>query len=195
MISSMNELFAIRFKIVDDVEEMRTMSLNELKKEHQQIAGFIEVSFGKHKVGYYLETPEVFAITMGEEWIDWWMDLLLKSLIELFSKGYSAFLVPEMNSKWVVFEKEGDNVTINLAFINDHHSTTKFFISEKSVEFDYVLPVNYTILGKELAQIILDSATSFLLDVGAINSNLLKTNMYTDIQAKITEASNLWKND
>lgn len=170
-------MFKIDYRIVDDINELKQISVNNFDNEFEHISGFFRISFGKHKEGNYFHSGLIRENEVGTELLDFWFNQLL-NVIELLqsTNSYAAIKELETMNKWIEFKKEGENVKINVA-IDTNNSLTDLVLSQPNDSFLYLKPLDYTISFEEMKKIIKTEAEKFMSELKDINIQLLNTQM------------------
>lgn len=177
-------MFKIYFRIVDDIEELKSITRDYFDSEHGFITGFIKIHFGEHNEGCYYHENPLRKDEIGGELIDYWLEGLLDVLNNLHITKYSALKELETVNRWLEFKLNGENVLINVA-IDKGQKTNKLFIPEPFNGFSYIEPTDYSIIYDEFKDEVLGAVSRFIKELEDINSELLKTKMALRILNKL----------
>lgn len=177
-------MFKIKFRIVDDIELLSSISIKIFDNEYDQILGFFQISFGSHQEGSYYHENQLMEDEEGGELLDYWFDKILQVIILLDSEAdYVAFKEIEILNRWIDFTKKGDNVFINVA-VDDTCQNNNLIITEK-YPFSYIEPLNYVLSYQALKNQIREVSEKFLIELEHINPDLCKTKMYKVLKQKL----------
>lgn len=168
-------MFKIKTRITDDIEDLQLSTPSSFDKEWNNASGFVQVTIGHHKLGYYHENP-MQAGEWGGEWINWWLELFLLCAKNIGETKYIAFNEPESANKWLIFELVDDIVLFNIA-IDEICFKNKHFISEKYLGFTYIDPVGVKINLHDFLREVNNAVEKFINDLKAINPKLMRTKM------------------
>ena len=146
-------MFKIKFRIVDDIELLSSMSTKIFDDEYDQILGFFQINFGSHQEGSYYHENQLMEGEEGGELLDYWFDKILQVIISLDSEAdYVAFKELETVNRWIDFTKKGDNVFINVA-VDDtcqNNNSKKFLIELKHINPDLCKTKIYKALQQKI---------------------------------------------
>lgn len=173
-------MFKINYRIVDEIDELKSMDANFFDANYEHISGFIEILFGEQKEGCYYHENPLQKGEVGGEFIDWWLKLVVDVINCLPEKKYVAFQEPETFNRWLEFKLEGDNVIIDIA-IDKTESNVGSFITEPYNGFCYVEPMNFAVEFTQFKKEVISTASRFIAELENINPWLLKTKMVSEM--------------
>ena len=176
-------MFKIKFRIVDDLEILKTVESNWFDANYNKIEGFIEVCFGQHKEGCYYHEGPLQEGEIGGELLNYWIDKLLDVANMLQTTSYCAFKEIETTNRWLEFKLVENKVTINVA-IDTEGRNKGLLIAESYDGFQYAEPVDFSVELNILNNEIRFSVKRFLAELEKINPKLLKSQMVSDIAKK-----------
>lgn len=182
-------MFKIKYRIVDDFEELKMITGNEFDQERDQITGYFQWHFGTYQEGYYCENS-LEEGEVGDELLEYWFESFLKVVI-LLKTGFDhvAFHEIEFADRWLAFEKTGDKVTINIVEDQKHESKSQLVTEHRY--FVLLEALNDIVLFKDFENEVFDNAKKFIDEVALLNLELKKTDMYSRIKTKIERIEEL----
>ena len=109
-------MFEIKFRIVDDLQTLSSLTAEEFDKEYDQILGYIQICFGGLLEGSYFHEDSLRRGEEVDELLDYWFDKLLQTIIML-DQGYDyvAFAEIELADRWLALQKIGNEIIVNAA--------------------------------------------------------------------------------
>jgi len=177
-------MFKINFRIVDDLEKLKSMKHSSFDSDYNHISGFIEIRFGEHNEGCYYHENPLQEGEIGGELLDWWLNFIIDVVNSLEKKSYVAFLEPETNNRWLEFSLDTDHVMINVA-IDEEQKNNNVFITEPFSGFSYVEPVDFYVNFYQFKNEITNTVNRFITELGNTNPELLKTKMALEFIDKL----------
>lgn len=180
-------MFQIKFRIVDDFEELKKVTAIEFNHDYNKISGCFQICFGNQEEGGFYHENELHEEEYGDELLDYWFDCLLDILNILSSKSnYTAFRVIDTCNRWIEFKQVEDSIVINTA-IEGSEKCNGLVITKPWHAFSYPNPSNDTISFQELKNTILYETKRFLSELENLNSQLIDTKMVIGLKSKIVE--------
>ena len=159
-------MFQIRYRIVDDLSELKELS-EEAIKSYFGIGGYVEILFCEEQYGFYYDGA-LWEDDCGNEDVDYWMEKLLQVVLCLIDGAtYAAFSLIETYDTCLEFRKYGNRISINSASCEGKFSQTLFIFGKNQ----YSLPedvVNHTVSFQEFQNVVLSASCRFLQDVTTI---------------------------
>jgi len=177
-------MFKINYRITDALGELKSMDCNFFDTDYLHISGFIEIRFGEHWEGCYYHENPLQEGEFGSEYIDYWLDGLLDALIVLPKTRYAAVKELETVNRWMEFKLLDETVMINVA-IDEKKINNKLFITEPFDEFNYVIPMDFSVKYVAFTSEIKRVVNRFLDEIRGINPKLLETRMGTEMASKL----------
>ncbi len=177
-------MFKIKYRIVDEIDELKSIHYEFFDKDWNQVAGFIEINFGTQKEGCYYHENPLGEYEAGGELLDYWFRKLLDTVNNLYLTKYVAFQELETTNRWLEFKLIDNNVLINTA-IDSKKINDKLFITEPFNGFDYVTPINFSVEFIEFKTEIVSTVSRFIAELENLNHELLKTKMVRELLQKI----------
>ena len=181
-------MFKIKFRIVDDIESLSSITAKTFDYEYDQILGFFQMHFGTHQEGSYYHENPLERGESGGELLDYWFDKLLQTII-LLDQGfnYVAFKEIETVNRWIEIVKRDDNLLLNVA-IDDSCKNNNLMLTTKYL-FSYIEPLDFTISYKEFKMGVLEMAKEFFVELKKINEELTYTQMGKTLRRKLSIVS------
>lgn len=177
-------MFIINYRIVDDINELKSMTSDYFDSDYGHASGFIEIRFGEQKEGSYYHENPIREGEIGGEYIDYWLNKILDVLNTLPLSKYAAFKELETINRWLEFQLFDNHVVINTA-IDKKEVNNKLFVSERFDGFDYVEPIDFSIEFTEFKSEVRNKASRFVAELENLNPELLKTKMVKELIKKI----------
>ena len=178
-------MFAVKTRVIDDDDFLKTVTIDSFNDIGESIYGFIEVTVGEHRHGWYHENP-LQHWDVSRDILDWWIGFLLDSANTISETNYAAFLIPDTYNTWLEFELVDDLVVLNFAK-SEEYATNKTFIYEKNINFSYIesvgTKVKYSIFFNEIIR----ATNTFFAQLESINPDILKTQTMTKLQTTLGE--------
>jgi hypothetical protein len=172
-------MFKIRFRITSGIDELKTMTSDYFDKEWNDVGGFVEITIGRHKEGYYHENPLQDG-EVGGEWVGWWLSFFQRCANHIQKTKYVAFREPETYNRWLEFKLIDDIIVINVA--QDIEERNKeLFIYKAYDGFTYVEPMDFEVGIDDFLLEIYAAKKMFLDKLRVINPELLKTKMALEL--------------
>lgn len=108
-------MFEIKYRLVLDMNEINSMSLEEFDKEYDDLEGIIELNFNGSKIGETFEgeiTEEMYeAGCFQEEWVTLWFRNPIKAAKLLVSNNYVMFSEIEA-PVWIELTKSNNLIKV-----------------------------------------------------------------------------------
>lgn len=170
-------MFEIKYRIVDDLETLKGIKAPRFNEEWGNISGFFRVSFGSHKEGNYYHENEMENYEMGEELINYWLEVLLEAVL-LLSKETDYVALREIDTidRWIEFRRHRSEVVVNAAR-DEENVLRDLWISSPQNVFLYIEPLDCVCEWEELKRQVLFKTRQFLKELQNINPELVKTEM------------------
>lgn len=83
-------MFKVNYRMIDEIDELKSMDFNFFDTDYGHISGFIEIQFGQQKEGCYNHENPLQEGEVGGEWVDYWLDGLLDVANSLSITKYAA---------------------------------------------------------------------------------------------------------
>lgn len=177
-------MFEIKYRIVDDDQKLKVITVDEFNDEWNQIIGFFQIRFDEHQEGSYYHDKPLANGEEGGELLDYWFDKLLQVIILLkINSEYVAIKEIETINRWLEFKKQSDNILINVA-VDDLCQNNNLFITEKG-DFTYIAPLDFIIPYECLKEQIVKAAAKFLSELECMNQKLSDTKLFVELRKKI----------
>lgn len=177
-------MFKINIRIIDDIEQLKSMNPSFFDSDFSHITGFIEIMFGEHKEGcYYHENPLREGET-GDELLDYWLNKLLDVVNTITTTKYAAIKQLETVNKWLEFKLNDENIIINVA-VDIAEKNNKLFVKEFFDGYIYIEPIDFSIDFICFMNEVKNAAKRFLDEIKEINPELLKTKMAMELLNKL----------
>lgn len=177
-------MFEIKYRIVDDFQQLKVITADDFNDEWNQITGFFQICFNESQEGSYYHDNPLADGEEGGELLDYWFEKLLQVIILFKSDSeYVAIKEIETVNRWLEFKKQGDNILINVA-VDDSCQNNKLLITEKG-EFSYITPLDFGISYKCLEEQIVLISSKFLNELKCMNQKLCETKMFVELSQKI----------
>ena len=110
-------MFEIKYRLVLDMNEINSMSLEEFDKEYDDLEGIIELNFNGSKIGETFEgeiTEEMYEVgCFQDEWVTLWFRNLIKAAKLLVSNNYVMFSEIEA-PVWIELTKSNNLIKVFL---------------------------------------------------------------------------------
>lgn len=159
-------MFQIRYRIVDDLSELKAFSAEEVQS-YGGIGGYVEIIFFQARFGFYYDGA-LWEGTCGDEDVDYWIKMLLEVALQLIDGAtYAAFSLMETYDTCLEFRKYGDRISINSASREGKfaqalliHGTDRYPLPEEAE--------NHTVPFQEFQDVVLSTSCRFLQDVSSI---------------------------
>ncbi len=178
-------MFKINFRIVEDLEILKTIDISTFDNEYDQIEGFFQICMGSHKEGSYYHDNALKDGEVGSELLNYWMNRLLDVVNHFLSGGkYIAFHEIETMNRWLEFKINEGKIQIRVA-IDSSMKIKELLITSPCYDFDYTESWKYQIEFSKFRNEIIKSVNSFLHQLEILNTNLLKTKMTLELICKI----------
>lgn len=179
----------IRFRIVDDLNQLKSATAQEFDRDIRQISGFFQILFDGHCEGgcYYHERPMQDGEYVGEL-IDYWFDCLIDTVYYLLwgNTDYVAFWEIDTYKRWIEVRRNKNLLKINVADLS-HKKFEKLFMLEDEGRFTYVEPLDYTIMFEEFRKEVVDKTKLFLENLNSINPNLSESKHIIAMREKLCQ--------
>ena len=108
-------MFEIKYRLVLDMNEINSMSLEEFDKEYNDLEGIIELNFNGSKIGETFEgeiTEEMYeAGCFQGEWVTFWFTNLIKVVNLLVNNNYVIFSEIEA-PLWIELTKSNNLIKV-----------------------------------------------------------------------------------
>lgn len=184
-------MFQIKFRIVDNLEELKLIETACFDYEYEHVYGFFQICFGEQKEGSCYHENPLGEDETGDEVLDYWFVKLL-DVISLLDKrtSYVAFKEIETERKWLEFKRLGESIFINAAIAADN-GFTQLLILKQNDGFSYITPLNYTLTWSELRRGIFDATKRFLKELNDLNPKLMNTKMALEVRKKLANVEEL----
>lgn len=178
-------MFKIKFRIVDNIDEIKLIDANTFDDEYNDIEGFFQICIGQQQVGSYYHENPLYEDEIGGEYIGYWFNQLLDT-VNYLTEGmeYVAFKDLETINRWIEFTKVNDIIEIRIA-IDSEMKNKKLLITDIYNGFHYVNNCKVKISFSELKREIMKEVDRFFYQLKVLNANLLKTKMYYTLLSKI----------
>jgi len=168
-------MFEIKYRIIDHNNIL--LNYKTTDEEDPIFEGYIQISFGSHKEGYYHENS-LYEGETGNELLDWWLGYFVDVVNHLLSTKYVAFCVPETSTRWMEFKLINKSVVINIA--TSIAGTNPLEINEALVikkydGFIYKEPLDFTITFEQFKEEVHATVRRFIYELKDINPNLMET--------------------
>ncbi len=177
-------MFKVNYRIVDDIDELKSMTVDFFDTEYGHVSGFIEVCFGEQKEGCYYHENPIQEGEVGGEYIDYWLNDILDVANTLPLTKYAAFYELDTINKWMEFKINGDKIIINVA-VDEEMKTNNLFIKEPYKGFKYIEPLDFCVNMESFDSEIRNTIKRFLEELNEINPQLLKTKMSMELSSKL----------
>lgn len=181
-------MFKIRFRIVDDVKALGSLTTEVFDKEYDQILGYFQICFVTHQEGSYYHEQPLGEDEEGSELLDYWFDKMLQIIIML-EQGYEyvAFKEIETVNRWIEFTKKGDIILVNVAIEETYNNS--WLITQKC-SFSYIEPLDHIVSYNEFKLQVQETTEKFLRDLRKINPCLCNTQVGKLLKEKLDLISN-----
>lgn len=180
-------MFEIKYRIVDDFEDLKNATCDEFNNDFTDIFGFFLVDYNGNLEGYYhsniLRKDEV-----GQDMLVSWFELFMSVLENLNNSDYVAFREMGTLDVWYEFQRQDNEIHVNRAqgvIDND------YMIFEHRKDFVYPKWRDVKILFNEFSQEVLKKANDFIANIETINSQLLETDTIKRLIQKIENYSGI----
>lgn len=179
-------MFKINYRIVDDIQELRTISSKGFDEEWNQVSGLIQICFGEHQEGSYYHHRPLKDDEIGDELLDYWFDKLLSVIISLDTiSDYVAFKEIETVNRWLEFQRQEDTICIRVA-VDDRCINNDLLILENG-DFSYIQPSDFKMSYRHFRQKVLEVTSQFMIELKKLNIELVKTDMFKNLNGKFNQ--------
>ncbi len=166
------QMFGINYRIIEDLDEIQTMTESEFDRYRDRIDGYFQICLGQYKEGFYSKNP-ICENEVSDEMIDYWFKNLLEAIIYLSHKGECfSFKEIETPDIWIEFKRSGQRVNICI-LTDEKNDKTVSHTPHDNCKYVY----SYTCDFEEIKREIIRAANDFIAQLSRINSILLKTKM------------------
>lgn len=177
-------MFTIKFRIVDCIDELKSIDITHFNDEYNNIEGFFQICIGQNYAGSYYHENPLHKEEIGGEYINYWLNRLLDTVNCLSSDTkYVAFKDLETFNRWIEFKRIKDTIHIKIA-IDTNMKCNKLFITNLFNDFDYVENGECRIGFAEFKKEVSRAMNSFFHQLKILNPNLLKSKMALELSGK-----------
>jgi len=181
-------MFKIKNRIVDNINELKMLTIDTFNAECPNISGYISVTIDEHKFGFFHEHP-IRPDEIGYEWINWWLKYFLRCAHDISRTKYTAFCMPESSHIWLEFEMADDIIVFNKAITKSsiiekpllNGQYIEDYIVEKFNGFSYVEPIGSSIAFHDFLREIINATKIFLDELELLCPYLMDSNMVKDM--------------
>lgn len=162
-------MFIIRFRITDDISQIKARSAREFDEEGD-LEGFFELEFEGNSYGYFHDRPLKEGET-GFDLIDRWIEDLLRAVLLLENSAYVAISDIETLYVWLEIERCEERLKVSL-IRNDIIEVEESIIDRPFPERNYLDWKNIWITFSEFRNEVIQKAELYLESLVEINPNL-----------------------
>lgn len=178
-------MFDIHLRIVDDIDVLKSVNVKDFNEEFEHIEGFFQLCIDDYEIGSIYHNEPLHKGEIGGEYIDYWLNKLLDTIIHLSNLGeYVAVYEIETTNRWVEFQRIQEKIKIKVATDSFNH-LKKLFITNPYENFDYIDSIEEYIDFCEFKAIVCDAVQEFINQLEKINSALSVTKMLSDLKYKL----------
>ncbi len=170
-------MFKINYRIIDEIEHMKTISVEEFEKEYNDFWGDISIEINDYEYGLYLDEA-LEEDQEGWEALFHWFYGLLGVCVELKKDGYVMIDDIESYNSYIEFKLLGDNVIVSHIISNKltdgvTSCPNSWLVKEPIKQYEYGDFNNLIITYDELKNEVIRASELFLNEIKSINDALL----------------------
>lgn len=181
-------MFSIKFRVVDNFQQIKEMSLEELNREVNCIFGYINICFGTYCEGGYYHTGPLYDGEIGSELLNVWFSQLLDVVYFLqFPHTHVAMHEIETENTWIVFERDEDIVCINTAkhFPKTRQASCPGVLIDQKPSFKYETFTAESLSYKYFQESVKETADDFLVQLRALNPEFYNADIYRQLARQL----------
>lgn len=173
----------IRYRIIQDIEELKNMTAKELIDE-DEVYGFFNITFKDNQIGDYLSTTELpldYALDNNlyvyHDCLFWWFESIYKVLVNLEHQDVVNVLDLESDSYLYIFKKNNKILEIKSIQLEKNHNNNNKLDDDDNFKIDFVEKVSY----HDFIEDYKSAFTSFRNELLDINKNFECINIIKEI--------------
>lgn len=175
-----SEIFTIKFKIIDNIEMLKKISLAEFEQEHiADIRGLFLLNFNGKTYGYLENDLPPTVEDILAEWLIIWFQLLNKVVkkLTLDKHTYVALHPIEDAYTWIEFIKieKDELLTINLIEVEPIIGSRSVIVTERFDTYTYGSWNNVKIPLSDFVDEVVNKTQTLISLIKSINPILLKS--------------------
>ncbi|CAM5795901.1 hypothetical protein [Brevibacillus borstelensis] len=179
-------MFTVKFKAVDDFDQLKRLSAKEFDESFRDIEGIIELNFNEYKYGYFFED-----CPFGEERLVRWFKDLLAIAIKAQESNYVAYKIPEHPSIWLEFKVKEDEFLVSIVDDIQRDSILDLFINQPYKEFQYIDWSNVSISKEVFKKEIVNQGEKLIHFIEVLNPQILKSNSINELLVLMNKVASI----